>query len=94
LRADLLEGGGTINGAFLKAGLVDETSLLVYPGIDGLAGVPSIFKYGGVGERPAAGRSLRYLAAETLDGGMVWLHYRVEDAPASSRHFLGLKVVP
>jgi riboflavin biosynthesis pyrimidine reductase len=81
----LLEGGGTINGAFLKAGLVDEISLLVYPGIDGLAGVPSIFEYGGgAGEKPAAGRSLRHLATETLEGGLVWLHYRVEDAPASS----------
>jgi riboflavin biosynthesis pyrimidine reductase len=79
----LLEGGGTINGAFLKAALIDEISVLMYPGIDGLAGVPSIFEYsGGDGERPAAGRSLRHLATETLDGGMVWLHYRVEESPA------------
>jgi riboflavin biosynthesis pyrimidine reductase len=81
----LLEGGGTINGSFLRAGLIDEISLLVYPGIDGLAGVPSIFEYAGAaGEKPAAGRSLRHLATETLEGGIVWLHYRVEDAPASS----------
>jgi riboflavin biosynthesis pyrimidine reductase len=80
----LLEGGGTINGAFLKAGLIDGISLLMYPGIDGLAGVPSIFEYGGTDdERPAAGRSLRHLATETLEGGMVWLHYAVEGAPAS-----------
>ena len=39
----LLEGGGRINGAFLNAGLIDEVSVLVYPGIDGLAGVSSIF---------------------------------------------------
>jgi 5-amino-6-(5-phosphoribosylamino)uracil reductase len=43
----LLEGGGTINSAFLKAGLIDEISVLIYPGIDGLAGVPSIFEYSG-----------------------------------------------
>jgi riboflavin biosynthesis pyrimidine reductase len=79
----LLEGGGTINGAFLKAGLIDEISVLMYPGIDGLAGVPSIFEYSGEdGEQPAAGRSLRHLATETLGGGMVWLHYRVEESPA------------
>jgi riboflavin biosynthesis pyrimidine reductase len=75
----LLEGGGTINGAFLKAGLIDEISLLVYPGIDGLAGVPSIFDFiGGQNERPAAGQSLRHINTETLEGGVVWLRYRVE----------------
>src|SRR5436309_959576 len=31
----LLEGGGHINGGFLDAGLVDEVSLLLLPGIDG-----------------------------------------------------------
>jgi len=80
----LLEGGGVINGAFLKAGLIDEISLLVYPGIDGLAGVPSIFEYAdGASVRPAAGRSLRHVATETLDGGMVWIHYSVESTPTS-----------
>ena len=80
----LLEGSGTINGAFLKAGMIDEISILMYPGIDGLAGVPSIFEYSGQpDERPASGRSLRHLATETLEGGMVWLHYRVQTSPSS-----------
>jgi 5-amino-6-(5-phosphoribosylamino)uracil reductase len=75
----LLEGGGLVNGAFLRAGLIDEISLLVYPGIDGLAGVSSIFEYvGGTDERPANGQSLRHIATESLEGGMVWLRYRVE----------------
>jgi riboflavin biosynthesis pyrimidine reductase len=75
----LLEGGGRINGAFLKAGLIDEISLLVYPGIDGLAGVPTIFEYiGSEDEQPAASQSLRHISIETLEGGMVWLRYRVE----------------
>ncbi|CAO4141166.1 hypothetical protein PKCBPO_00812 [Methylorubrum thiocyanatum] len=39
----LLEGGGAINGAFLKAGLIDEISVLIHPAVDGLAGVQSIF---------------------------------------------------
>jgi 5-amino-6-(5-phosphoribosylamino)uracil reductase len=83
IRRILLEGGGRINGAFLKAGLIDEVSLLVAPAIDGLAGIPSIFEYvGGAEEQPAAGRSLRHVATETLEGGMVWLRYRVEPAPA------------
>jgi len=78
----LLEGGGIINGAFLKAGLIDEISLLIYPGIDGLAGVPSIFQYvGGADENPAAGQSVRHISTETLEGGMVWLRYKVEAQP-------------
>ena len=75
----LLEGGGKINGSFLKAGLIDEISVLIYPGIDGLAGVPSIFEYvGEPDEKPADGQSLRHLATETLDGGTVWIRYTVE----------------
>ncbi|KQT82979.1 dihydrofolate reductase family protein [Methylobacterium sp. Leaf466] len=77
----LLEGGGIINGAFLKAGLIDEVSLLVSPAVDGLAGVPTIFEYHGEpNERPAAGKALRHFHTETLEGGTVWLRYRVEDA--------------
>jgi 5-amino-6-(5-phosphoribosylamino)uracil reductase len=84
LKTLLLEGGGRINGAFLKAGLIDEISLLVYPGIDGLAGVPAIFEYNGsVDEQPAAGQSLRHISTETLKGGMVWLRYRVEKEPST-----------
>jgi 5-amino-6-(5-phosphoribosylamino)uracil reductase len=81
VRSLLLEGGGRINGAFLKAGLIDELSIVVCPAIDGLAGVPSIFDYAGdADERPADGQSLRHFATETLDGGYVWLRYRVERA--------------
>ncbi|AYM91018.1 5-amino-6-(5-phosphoribosylamino)uracil reductase [Serratia sp. 3ACOL1] len=80
----LLEGGGVINGAFLKAGLIDELSLLVYPGIDGLSGISSIFEYlGGNNESPASGRSLRHLSTETLEGGIVWIRYSFEDSPIS-----------
>lgn len=80
----LLEGGAGINGAFLKAGLIDEISVLIQPAIDGLAGVQSIFEYqGDADERPGAGQSLRHISTETLEGGMVWLRYAVEKAPAA-----------
>jgi 5-amino-6-(5-phosphoribosylamino)uracil reductase len=76
----LLEGGGRLNGAFLQAGLIDELSLLVYPGIDGLSGMPSIFEYRGeASTRPAQGQVLRHLATRTLDGGMVWIRYAMEE---------------
>jgi hypothetical protein len=56
----------------------------VYPGIDGLAGVPSVFEFiGNADERPAGGRSLRHIGTETLEGGLAWLRHRVE-APGSA----------
>lgn len=74
----LLEGGGVINGAFLKAGLIDEISLVVYPAIDGLSGVSSIFEYKGKqGDKPAQDQHLKFISAETLAGGAVWLRYAV-----------------
>lgn len=72
-----LQGGGIIDGAMLAAGLISELSLVVYPGIDGLASAPSIFEYqGGEGIRPAAGQSLELLSAEVRAHGVVWLRYR------------------
>jgi len=77
----LLEGGGAINGAFLKQRLIDEFSTLIYPAVDGLAGVQSIVDYHGAeGERPGTGQALRLIGCETLEGGMVWLRHVVEDA--------------
>ena len=78
----LLEGGGGINGAFLKHGLIDEFSTLIFPAVDGVAGSQSIVDYRGPeGDRPGAGQSLRLTHCETLEGGMVWLRHAVERAP-------------
>lgn len=75
----LLEGGGRINGAFLKHKLVDEFSTLIFPAVDGVAGTQSIVDYDGPeGDRPGAGQSLRLTHCETLEGGMVWLRHAVE----------------
>jgi 5-amino-6-(5-phosphoribosylamino)uracil reductase len=80
----LLEGGGIINGAFLRHRLIDEFSTLLHPAVDGVAGTPSIVDYdGGDGEPPGAGQALRLIGCETLEGGMVWLRHAVEDAPES-----------
>ncbi len=79
----LLEGGGTINGAFLKHKLIDEFSTLIHPAVDGAAGGQSIVDYHGPeGDRPGAGQSLRLTHCETLEGGMVWLRHAVERAPS------------
>ncbi len=39
----LVEGGGTANGEFLRAGLIDEISMALCPAIDGASGAPSLF---------------------------------------------------
>ncbi len=78
----LLEGGGGINGAFLKHRLIDEFSTLIFPAVDGVAGTQNIVDYAGPeGGRPGAGQSLRLTSCETLEGGMVWLRHKVERTP-------------
>lgn len=77
LKTILLEGGGVTNGAFLKEGLIDELSVIIYPGIDGLSCMPAIIDYmGQIDNNPAKNQSLEFLKAEVLNDGMVWLHYK------------------
>lgn len=75
----LLEGGGITNGAFLAAGLLDATSTLICPAIDGQTGIPSIFEAPAVGdgERSAHGLKLDLVSCEVLDGGVIWLRHAV-----------------
>jgi riboflavin biosynthesis pyrimidine reductase len=74
----LLQGGGIINGSFLKAGLIDEVSLMIYPGIDGLKDIPALFDYTGKDEEfPAAGQSLELLSCKPLENGVIWAYYKV-----------------
>lgn len=78
----LLEGGGRINAAFFRLGLIDEFSTLIHPAVDGLAGRQTMLDYESPdGERPGAGQALRLVHCEVLDGGMVWLRHKVERAP-------------
>lgn len=72
-KALLLEGGGMLNGAFLEQGLIDETSTLVMPVLDGQSGIPSIYDYQG----QLQGRPLELLGVETLDYDAVWMHHRI-----------------
>jgi len=70
----LLEGGGTINGSFLAANLIDELSILVAPIADGSAGTPTLFD---VGNRRVPARNLQLRSIEKRSGGIVWLRYKV-----------------
>ena len=76
----LLEGGGVANGAFLRAGIVDEISLIVWPVVDGAAGAPSVFDSTSTdADKLAPVRAMQLLGCEQLADGAVWLRYRVEN---------------
>jgi 2,5-diamino-6-(ribosylamino)-4(3H)-pyrimidinone 5'-phosphate reductase len=74
IKTILLEGGGHLNGSLLKAGLVNELSLLHYPVIDGAASSPTIFEQG---EQPGAPAQLKLRHMEQLPGDILWLRYDV-----------------
>lgn len=69
----LLEGGGSINGSFLAADLIDELSVLVVPIADGSVGTASLFD---ATEGRGPTRHLRLLSVGKRRGGLVWLRYR------------------
>jgi riboflavin biosynthesis pyrimidine reductase len=73
----LLEGGGGANGALLRAGLVDEISLVVSPVVDGSSGAPTVFNSGDVDLGPAPIERMTLASHEVLEGGAVWLRYRL-----------------
>ncbi len=77
----LLEGGGHLNGGFLRAGLIDEISLMLVPAIDGASGAPAVFEGSGTAasERLPID-TLALMSHDVMDGGTVWLRYRVTPA--------------
>jgi riboflavin biosynthesis pyrimidine reductase len=77
----LVEGGGVTNGAFLRAGLIDELSLMIYPVVDGAAGAPCIFDSAPTDAGHAAPlRSMKLESSQSMPGGSMWLRYRMENA--------------
>ena len=74
VRTLMLEGGGKINAGMLRAGLIDEVSLLVAPIADARIGTPSLFD-AAVGS--IAPRRLALESIERREDDMVLLRYRV-----------------
>lgn len=68
----MLEGGGRINGSMLRAGLIDEVSLLVAPIADGRPGTPALFDADAV-----TPQRLTLEHVEQRADGVLWLRYRV-----------------
>lgn len=76
----LLEGGGKTTGAFLRAGLIDEFSLLLTPVADGRMGEPALFDTEGYrGSRALT--NAKILSVRKVRAGMFWLKAR----PANRR---------
>ena len=76
----LLEGGGGANGAFLRAGLVDEFNLIICPAVDGAKGAPAVFDSteAEAGQR-APVKAMTLETTRTLQGGAVLLQYRIQN---------------
>lgn len=74
VRTLMVEGGGRINGGMLRAGLIDEVSVLIAPVIDGRIGTPALFDVDEAGVTP---HRLALEALERRDDGVLWLRYRV-----------------
>ncbi|MDE5749816.1 MAG: dihydrofolate reductase family protein, partial [Duncaniella sp.] len=74
IRRVAVVGGGQINGGFLAAGLLDELSVMVAPGLDGRDGQPSLID----GIRDCHGfmpRRLNFKEVSTFSNGVVWIRY-------------------
>lgn len=70
----MLEGGGKINGSLLRAGLIDEVSVIVSPVADGRMGTPALFDVEGDDVKP---HRLALDSVERRADDTLWLRYRV-----------------
>lgn len=72
-----IDGGGHVNGSFLKAGLIDEFSLVLAPVADGTIGSPTVFEAEeGYGNRRATRFSIK--SVERIYENFLWIRYLVE----------------
>lgn len=67
-------GGGKINGAFLRAGLIDELSTMIAPGIDGRIGQPSLFDFH-CEETEYMPYKLKLKEVKTILDKVIWARY-------------------
>jgi riboflavin biosynthesis pyrimidine reductase len=76
----LIEGGGRSNGSFLRAGLIDEIGLAICPVVDGARGVPQVFDSNDDESEARAPLSAMTLeSSQVLEGGAIWLRYRLRN---------------
>ena len=71
-----VDSGGTLNGVLLRAGLVNEISVLIYPEMVGGTSPSSLFRAPDL-TAPDGTLRLKLLDIEKMEGGVAWLHYEV-----------------
>ncbi len=72
-----IDGGGHVNGSFLKAGLIDEFSLVLAPIADGTIGAPTLFEAEeGYGKRKATRFTLK--SVKKIYDDFLWIRYVVQ----------------
>lgn len=76
LKRLIVEGGPTVSGAFVNAGLVDEVSVLILPLVDGRGQHPASFEVPQQAWKAPSYLSLK--SAEPQEGGAVWLRYMMK----------------
>lgn len=71
-----VDAGSTLNGALLRAGLVDEVSVMVQPQLTGGTSPGSMFRAPDLEDDEPPVRA-ELMSSRKLKGGAVWLRYRV-----------------
>ena len=78
----LVEGGGVANGAFLRAGLIDEFNLILSPAIDGARGAPFVFDSTDAdSDKRAPLAAMTLESTRDLGGGVLLLRYLIKNDP-------------
>ncbi len=72
----LVDSGGTLNGALLREGLVDEVSVLIHPYLVGGTTPGSMFRATDLKKDDDVIR-LSLIAVEKAKDNIVWLRYKV-----------------
>lgn len=75
IQAISLQGGGKLNGGMLNSGVIDELSLVIYPGLDCQKDSVSIFD--DTDPHTVAMTRLKLISAEPKAHGAVWLRYKI-----------------
>ena len=79
-----IDGGGHVNGSFLKAGLIDEFSLVLAPLADGTIGAPTLFEVEeGYEKRKATHFTLQ--SVKKIYKDFLWIRYRVAKGKSMQR---------
>jgi riboflavin biosynthesis pyrimidine reductase len=84
IRRVRIDGGGTVNGSFLEAGLIDEFSLLLAPLVDGTIASPAVFEIA-PDRRNRTAKKLALQSVRRLRNDVLWLRYRVRNSGARRR---------